>query len=203
MLTRSSGAGSFDEKLGFACSLEGLEPQPVASAIAITATVIRNAHSTLRHLVIRGWAGTPSVTGVSPRRNVRAMKCEHCGDPLPALSRRNRRFCDARCRRRAFEERHAPAAPELAPVVPITDDRQAEELLQRVLDERRLVALVATGAKTNWRAAAFLLERRYPERWAPIRRPQADEAAPAVVGDDPFAEVDMLAARRRARRDDE
>jgi hypothetical protein len=87
---------------------------------------------------------------------------------------------------------------ELAPVVPIADDRQAEELLERVLDERRLIALVAQGAKTNWRAAAFLLERRYPERWAPVRRPQAEPELPAVE-DDPFAEVDMLAAKRRAR----
>jgi hypothetical protein len=36
---------------------------------------------------------------------------------------------------------------ELAPVVPIADDRQAEELLERVLDERRLIALVAQGRR--------------------------------------------------------
>ena len=126
------------------------------------------------------------------------MKCENCGESLPALSRRNKRYCDARCRRRAFEQRHR-GEPELAPVVQISDDAQAQELLARVIAEPRLVALVAAGAKTNWRAAAFLLERHYPERWAPVRRPQAEPEPPAVADDDPFAEVDQLAAKRRPR----
>jgi hypothetical protein len=136
------------------------------------------------------------------------MKCEHCGDPLPASSRRNRRFCDARCRRRAFEERQhhvAPSAegatPELAPVVPISEEAQVRELLARVLAEERLVAHVAAAAKTNWRASAWLLERHYPERWAPVRRSALDEEPVPVAPNenDPFAEVDSLAARRRAR----
>jgi hypothetical protein len=133
------------------------------------------------------------------------MKCEHCGDPLPAFSRRNRRFCDARCRRRAFEQRHgtvtAPAVPELAPVVPIHDEAHVRELLARVLAEERLVAHVAAAAKTNWRAAAFLLERHYPERWAPVRRSALEDEPVPVASEehDPFAEVDSLAAKRRAR----
>jgi hypothetical protein len=135
------------------------------------------------------------------------VNCESCGDELPTLARRNRRYCDARCRRRAFEERHAPDAPELAPVVPfaaITEDEHVQELLARVLAEERLVAQVAAGAKTNWRAAAWLLERRYPERWGPVRRQDDQEpGAPVVRPDDPFAEVDQLAAKRRARRDGE
>jgi hypothetical protein len=125
------------------------------------------------------------------------VKCENCGEPLPALSGRNKRYCDARCRRRAFEQRHR-GEPELAPVVQISDDAQAQELLARVIAEPRLVGLVAVAAKTNWRAAAFILERHYPERWAPVRRPQAEPELPAVDGDDPFREVDMLAAKRRA-----
>jgi hypothetical protein len=129
------------------------------------------------------------------------MKCEACGDPLPALSRRNRRYCDARCRRRAFEARHVPAQPELAPVVPISEEAQVRELLARVLAEERLVAHVAAAAKTNWRAAAFLLERRYPERWAPVRRSALEDEPVPVAPDehDPFGEVDALAARRRTR----
>jgi hypothetical protein len=132
------------------------------------------------------------------------MTCATCGEELPALARSNRRYCcDARCRRQAYELRRAEPEPEpeLAPVVAITNDAQAEELLARVLDERRLIALVATGAKTNWRAAAFLLERRYPERWAPVRRSamEPEPVLPASDGDDPFREVDMLAARRRVR----
>jgi hypothetical protein len=135
---------------------------------------------------------------------VSGVNCEQCGDPLPATARRNRRYCDARCRRRAFEGRHAlpKAAPELAPVVPvaaITDDEQVQELLGRVLEEPRLIAQVAAAAKTNWRASAWLLERRYPERWAAPPRRADDEPPPAVIADDPFAEVDQLAAKRRAR----
>jgi hypothetical protein len=140
-------------------------------------------------------------------RIVSAVRCEGCGDELPALARRNRRYCDARCRRRAYEERHAPepelpAEPErqLAPVVPIGEDEHVQELLARVLAEERLVAQVAAGAKTNWRASAWLLERRYPERWGPVRpQEDAEPAPPAVGANDPFAEVDQLAARRRAR----
>ena len=135
-----------------------------------------------------------------------AVKCEACGDELPALARRNRRYCDARCRRRAYEERHAPE-PELpaardqplAAVVPIGDEQPVQELLARVLPEERLVAQVAAGAKTQWRAAAWILERRYPERWGPPR-PAEEPDAPAVDEDDPFREVDLLAAKRRARR---
>jgi hypothetical protein len=128
------------------------------------------------------------------------VTCEGCGAELPAIVRRNRRYCDASCRQRALRKRRRESAErELAPVLQITDDQQVEELLARVLAEERLIAQVAAGAKTNWRAAAWILERRYPERWAPVRRPQAEPELPAVDGDDPFAEVDMLAAKRRAR----
>jgi hypothetical protein len=136
-----------------------------------------------------------------PRRIVSTVRtCEACGEELPALARRNRRYCDDRCRRRAYEEHHAPTAPELAPVLPIGDDERTREALARVLAEPRLIAQVAAAARTQWRAAAFLLERRYPERWAPVR-PKAELDVPtvgAVEADDPFAEVDQLAAKRRA-----
>jgi hypothetical protein len=41
--------------------------------------------------------------------------------------------------------------------------------LARATREERLVALVAQAATKNWRAAAWILERRYPERWGPER----------------------------------
>jgi hypothetical protein len=124
-------------------------------------------------------------------------KCEACGEELPALARRNQRYCDARCRRRAFEERHAPAPPELAPVLPIGDDEHIRELLARATSEERLVAHVAAAARTNWRAAAWILERRHPERWAPVRAKDEPEL-PVAGPDDPFREIDELAAKRRA-----
>lgn len=73
----------------------------------------------------------------------------------------------------------------------------------RAENEARNVALIARAASENWQAAAWLLERTYPERWArPSQRgDQGPGEAPAPVKDDPFGEVDELAARRRHRTD--
>jgi len=69
--------------------------------------------------------------------------------------------------------------------------------------ESRLVAVVASAARENWQAAAWQLERRYPERWARPSQRDRDaerESAPAPASsDDPFAEIDQLAAKRRQR----
>jgi hypothetical protein len=74
------------------------------------------------------------------------------------------------------------------------------ELAQAVEDatsEVRLVGLVAKAASTNWRAAAWLLERRYQERWSPQRVDK--DALPAISEDDPMLEFDELAERRKRR----
>ena len=55
---------------------------------------------------------------------------------------------------------------------------ELELALGRATDEVVLVAQVAAAAKSNWRAAAWILERRYPERWARVRRPVEDEPTP-------------------------
>lgn len=68
--------------------------------------------------------------------------------------------------------------------------------------EARNVALVAKAAASNWQAAAWLLERSHPERWArvsqrgdlPVDQPKAD-AGPR----DEFTDLDELAARRATR----
>jgi hypothetical protein len=71
--------------------------------------------------------------------------------------------------------------------------------------EVRQVAYIATAAQSNWQAAAWLLERRYPERWARASQRDRDaivaEATEATEGalTDPFAEIDELAKRRRER----
>ncbi|HKE79025.1 MAG TPA: hypothetical protein VKB54_06940 [Solirubrobacteraceae bacterium] len=67
--------------------------------------------------------------------------------------------------------------------------------------EARAVAQIARAGADDWRAAAWFLERGFPDRWGrPAERerlieiPAPAEPAPA---EDPFAEVDELAARRR------
>lgn len=70
----------------------------------------------------------------------------------------------------------------------------------RAESEARNVALIAQAAATNWNAAAWLLERQYPERWArPSQREKSEESAGTTSAGptDPFAEVDELAQRRR------
>jgi transposase len=74
----------------------------------------------------------------------------------------------------------------------------------RAESESLLVARVGqAAAKGSWQAAAWLLERRWPERWMkPTERP-LPEAAPTPAADerdldqDPFAEIVDLAQRRR------
>jgi hypothetical protein len=126
------------------------------------------------------------------------MECAFCGEPLSGPGRSDRLYCGVACRkaahRRRKREREAPEliAPEPAGTKPGGSlDREA--LIEEALSEPRLVVYVAAAAKTNWRAAAWLLEHRHPERWGRDR-----ELEPAVPpGGDPFAEVDQLAARRR------
>jgi hypothetical protein len=54
-----------------------------------------------------------------------------------------------------------------------------------------VLAIAKAAQRGNWQAAALLLERRWPERWA------KREPGPAPDPADAFAEVDELAARRR------
>lgn len=84
---------------------------------------------------------------------------------------------------------------------------QARDLFDRVgraraESETVLVARIAGAAnKGSWQAAAWLLERRFPERWMkPTERPLPDTPAqpePAAADEDPFADVVSLAQRRR------
>ena len=120
-------------------------------------------------------------------------QCEGCGRDLPLLARPDRRFHGAACRKRAARKRDRVAVEQQNPL----DDLQL--VLLRALDEERLVAYIATQARSQWRAAAWLLERRYPSRWASRRGVDEDELAPVLDPDDPFHEIDQLAARRRDR----
>jgi hypothetical protein len=61
--------------------------------------------------------------------------------------------------------------------------------------ENELIRIVSAAAKAgDWRAASWLLERRYPQRWA-RRRPSSDEVEQA--GPD---WLDELSDKRAVRR---
>jgi predicted nucleic acid-binding Zn ribbon protein len=66
-----------------------------------------------------------------------------CGRPLPLLARPDRRYCSSTCRLIAFRRRQ-----------------------QAALAEAVLVGDIQQAGATDWRAAAFLLERHHPERWS-------------------------------------
>jgi hypothetical protein len=67
----------------------------------------------------------------------------------------------------------------------------------RAEGEVRGITQIARAATENWQAAAWLLERQYPERWGrPAQRPGEESAPPLVLTDG----LDELAGRRAARR---
>lgn len=66
--------------------------------------------------------------------------------------------------------------------------------------EARHVTLIAKEAQSNWQAAAWILERRYPGRWARMSQRDKDKAiAEVTTPADAFAQLDQLAARRGQR----
>jgi hypothetical protein len=75
---------------------------------------------------------------------------------------------------------------------------------RRSLSERELELVIHEAARGgSWNAAAWLLERKWPIRWATwsTRKPPADMSAPPEPepDEDRFGEVVAL-ARRRSRR---
>ena len=65
------------------------------------------------------------------------------------------------------------------PVPPLTGV-DPEAVLAEAISETRLTLQVAVAARHSWQAAAWLLERKFPERWArpPAREPgRQDESA--------------------------
>ena len=74
--------------------------------------------------------------------------------------------------------------------------RHREELL---VDELAAIAVIA--GSDDWRAHAWLLERRFPDRWA--RRPQRADVDERPVELEPAVAdgLDELAGKRQARRE--
>lgn len=73
---------------------------------------------------------------------------------------------------------------------------------RRRMTESELIAVIEDAAKGgSWNAAAWLVERRWPERWSKTKGPIAPEATPPEPDEsgasNPFAEVVDLAAKRR------
>jgi transposase len=75
-----------------------------------------------------------------------------------------------------------------------------EEAASMELSEDDLVRIVEHDARKSWRAAVWLLERQWPERWATGPR-RAEIEGKGEHGDnaDPFDSLDELASRRESR----
>jgi hypothetical protein len=99
------------------------------------------------------------------------------------------------------ERRRAPAP---APVELVPPDGGELDVLERVRQaEPALVLSILRAAQKEgrWHAAAWLLERSRPEAWGRVTtRPAAGTSEPMSSPDDPFLELDELAAKRRKKR---
>jgi hypothetical protein len=80
-------------------------------------------------------------------------------------------------------------------------DRDGQPLWERPELEAAMVGVLArAAARGEWRAAAFLLSHRWPQRWGPQRlNGQSPDEWPDDDAGNPFAEIDELAERRRRR----
>jgi hypothetical protein len=85
--------------------------------------------------------------------------CTVCGRPIPVSSRADRRYCSTRCRVLAFRQRHGSGT-----IRPAVLDRMAETA--GPLSEPALLRGIERAAADDWQAAAWVLSRRWPQRWA-------------------------------------
>jgi hypothetical protein len=68
-------------------------------------------------------------------------------------------------------------------------------------EEAVLVASIEQAAESSWRAAAWLLERRWPHRWARAGLSVIPDAPTSQNGSESLGDsLDDLTARREARR---
>jgi hypothetical protein len=128
---------------------------------------------------------------VTRQRYALTMDCQGCGKPLPVLARANRHYHGDACRSLAARRRRKERVDRQFGAS--AGDVELLAAVERATSEPRLLANVAKAAQTNWRASVWLLQvlHGYGER-------ARDDVPASPDADDPFVEVDMLAARRRA-----
>jgi hypothetical protein len=85
--------------------------------------------------------------------------CKHCGAAIAGRS--DRRFCDPACRTAAHRARHRvrAGARRLRLV-------ERVDIVEPDIAEDALALGITQAAREDWRAAAWLLERQFPERYA-------------------------------------
>jgi hypothetical protein len=95
-----------------------------------------------------------------------SRRCWNCGALIAKTSRRDRRYCNAACRLADYRRRRAAQLThgELERLV---------ERLESARSEAALVAGITQAASEDWQAAAWLLERHYPQRWSLQHRRRA------------------------------
>jgi hypothetical protein len=118
---------------------------------------------------------------------------------LPTTARPNQKHHGSACRTAAYARRRRAEARRTSPttrLAALSPEQQAA--LDQATSEVRLVALVARAANGgSWRAATWLLERRWPERWSVRDRPQSPPPVLSTEEADALREIDELARRRR------
>jgi hypothetical protein len=131
---------------------------------------------------------------------VEQRTCENCQRLIAQTARPDKRYCSRACKQLASERRRRERADFATVVEQSGLPPELARALMQATDETRLLAQVAAAAaRGQWRAAAWILERRYPERWSAPARTKPEPEPEPVAPDDPFTEVDELAKRRRQK----
>ena len=91
-----------------------------------------------------------------------------CGRPLTPYSRADARYCSTRCRVLAHRRRHGSG------FTPSDLDRLAGSA-GPIAESLLLAAVQAAVLRGSWEAAAWVLSRRWPQRWGPAAARTARE----------------------------